>query len=340
MALTTILPASLQNENFSDQTVTYTRNGLSQDVNSVQFPLQVGVPVSPIYTFKVIPVTSTALAVANNYSPGTGTAGFSLPLVTTVQGTAPNIASVPYTFNGATGVLLDCERCVQWYMSTPATQAFTVTITGYDYRGVYISWKSPTISVGVGSGFFPPISLVTSITFSSNPLVGVGGLIAAAPQDSIGLPYYLPRAQYVINATWDGNPLSTDGSTITYGYAWRSLASTSSFLTARGMVNIGSDNPDGSKMLCVTYYVYGADSEINSEIINQNQSSLKLVSVQKTASSSYPTPPALTPVPKFVYPYLVPQDLTGVQINGNATLAAGLGGDNAFMANYQALCAS
>jgi hypothetical protein len=342
MALTTFVQNSLP----SIDEPTYFKNGLSLDVNEVQFPLQIGVPVSPIYTFKVVPVSSNA---GNEVSPafnfGTGTAGGVAPLNTAATGTAPNIASIPYEYNGENGVLLDCERSIVWFSDVVTTQAFKIILKAYDFRGVLIQWTSPTINVGAQLLVLsPPVSLVVSVTFTANPLSGVTGQsMGIGTTDNIGLPYFLPNASFVIGGSWANNPFATDGTVYEYGYNWRQQATLSStYTSARGFVNIGSTPANNTNVLVATYYVYGADAELNKQIEVKNQSQLKVVGVKKNTSSAYPTTNSPLNQPVFVYPNLVPQDLTGVQLNPGvalATTSSDLGGDSVFMLNYNALVA-
>jgi hypothetical protein len=349
MALTTILPATVNNMNFSKQLTTNFTNGISQGISDIYFPLTMTVPVSPIYVFKLIPTGGfEANQVSETLTFGTTGGGQSAVLNTTVFGTAPDIVSIPYNYNGEDGVLLDCERTIcLWDFTAVTTQEFTVTMTGYDFRGVAIQWTSDTVAVGTGAaGLYldPPISFVTSVVISANPFGGsspTGGQFNVTCTNTFGLPYFLPNASYLISENWAEAPLSSSSYSVTdYGYNWRQQASSDTYLSARGRVTTGATLPTGANMLVITYYVYGASSELSNEIENKNQSSLKIVGVQKNASSAYPTTTHPLNRPVFVYPYLVSQDLTGVQTNPNVTLANSLGGDSQFLLNYSVLIAA
>ena len=315
MALTTFVQNSLP----TIEAPTNYPNGVSIGVNNVQFPLQVDVPLSPIYTFKLVPTALSATCVAPVQSFGAGTTGGNLTLQTTVQGTAPNIFSKPITFLGQPGVLLDCERSLKVFFSTATTTTSVITITGYDYRGVAMQY---TLTLNVGTqttNVGLPITLVTSVNFSANPFAGNATPTISVGNDKIiGFPYLLRGTTYndytyVISNSWAGSTLVTQtGAGMGPGYNWRANPSYLSInFSTRGYADLGTANPpDGTRVLAITYYVYGSDSELNREIKNKNQSSLKIASITKNTSSSYPTP-------EFVLPYLVEQDLTVIQINPN-----------------------
>lgn len=338
MALTTFVQNSLP----TLEAPTYYPKGVSIGINNVQFPLQVDVPISPIYTFKVIPTAVSAVAVAPAQSFGTGASGGNLTLQTTVVGTAPNIQSQPFTYNGQAGVLLDCERFLRLNFSVPTTTATVVTITGYDYRGVSMIYTSGTFPVGSTTGNTgAPITLVTGVSFSANPFAGnATPTISIGTSALIGLPYALTNTAYVMSASWAGEELSSQtGALINPAFNWRAVEYVG-YYTARGHVNLGSDNsPNGSSVLVVIYYVYGADGELSNQIANKNQSSLKIASVQKNTSSSYPTTQFPLNKPVFVYPELLPQDLTGLQLNPDGNFLDGTSVDDKFFINYVNLIA-
>lgn len=330
MALTTIIP-NTTTPFVKPQSVSHISNGISTDINGVQFPLQVGVPVQNIYTFKIIPAPSSDDCVAAAQSLGQSVSGGSLTLQSSVQGTAPNIISQPVIFLGQKGVLLDCERALGFSFSIPTTQDTVCTVTGYDYRGVAIKTTSEDIPAGTsGTTVTTPICIVTDVSFSTNPIPNSAGTISVGNTTYIGLPYLLTNAGFIVSAIWAGEVLDPDE--IILGYDWRTLAELDTGSTARGFLNLfEGGGTDGTNMLVFTYYVYGSDSELNAEINNHNQSSLKIVGVQKTASSSYATP-------TYVLPYLVEQDLVGVQINQMGLTNPGGGGDEAFMVKYADAC--
>jgi len=336
MALTTFIPKLIPPFT-KPQEVSYITNGISMDVNNVKFPLQAGVPIQPIYMFKVIPAPSSA-NVTSPYTTSTNSAGFTLNPITTQQSatvsSAPFIQVQPITFLGKSGALLDCERSLVVNFTTPSTATTIMTLKGYDYRGVAVQTTTPALTIGTTNYVIStPISIFTSISFSSNPFFVSAATITVQTTDEIGFPYLLTSQSYVISANWNGTSLLPSSGFFSPGYLWRTLGAFTVNTSARGFWELPS-SPDGIKEFIMTAYYYGADSEINAEINNLNQSSLKVVGVTKTDSSSYPTP-------TYVYPYLVSQDLTGVQIDEGAQLTAdGYAGDSAFLYAYNVLIAS
>lgn len=329
MALTTIIPNTTL-PFLKPQSVSHLSNGISTDINNVQFPLQAGVPVQNIYTFKVIPTASSNTCIAAAQSFGTGAAGGYLTLNSTNTGTAPNILSkAPITFLGQQGVLLDCERGVKITFSTGISTATVMTINGYDYRGVAINYTTPTLNIGnTGVSLSIPMSIVTSVYFSTNPYSGnATPTISVGTTPFIGLPYLLTNVAYVTYASWAGAPL-VSSSQIHPGYNWREAEAFGNY-SARGFIDLGSTLPNGANILAVTYYVYGSDSELNAEIANYNQSSLKIAGIQHTDASTDANP-------IWVLPYLVKEDLVGIQVNITSNpLTPTSGGDAPFFIAYQ-----
>lgn len=317
MALTTIIPQSTVTHK-KPQVTSHTLNGFTVGVNSVQFPLQTDVPLQPIYTFKVVPAVVAAACIAPSFAfsgtiPG---GGWVLPLVTTIQGTAPNITATPLNFLGTPGVFLDCERAVKFYYSGTVTTTHTITVTGYDYLGTALN-QAITVTTGTTANTTACFAIVTSIVFSTNP--GSGVSVTVGTSGIIGLPYFLSTAQFVTYSSWNGTTLAAGSGTVNVGYNWRQNGGQSTTTIARGSVNTGTNAPDGTRMLVISYYVYGADSEANAEVQNLNQSSLKIYNFKKNATSEYPAP-------IFATPYFTKYDLTGVQFVGDA----------AFITAYQA----
>lgn len=333
MALTTIIPNTLV-PFAKPQSVSHLSNGISTDIHGVQFPLQVGVPVQNIYTFKIVPapVSSNCIAPAASYF-GSGATGGSITLNTTTQGTGANITATPLTFLGQRGLLLDCERYLQITFSTATLAASVMTITGYDYRGVKMVVTQSLTLGSTSQAVGLPICVVTNISFSVNPFVGNGAATLAIGTNSyIGLPYALKTTAYVVNTVWNNAALSASSGTTVAAFNWRALTTFSNLnCPARGFVNVGTNAPDGTRQLVITYYVYGPDSELDGEVVNLNQSSLKIANIQKTASSEYPNP-------VYVMPALLDYDLTGVQINPGLTVSEGASGDSAFYLSYYTKC--
>lgn len=308
MAITTNVTSATK------QTTSYTNNGFTTDtVGGVTFPLQQGVPYQNLYTFKVIPAVDSNTCVTSSQAwPGSGVS-YTLNTADTTSGTQ-TISKYVY-YNGTHGIKLDCERAVSLTVSGTTTTTTYITVTGYDYRGVAVSYISG-ISSGLTGTFCMalPISIVTGIYASANPGVNLSfGNSGADFSDyaTIGLPYYLPSLSYIVSCAWDGESIAVSSSTVKIGNPWRSSPPTSlgsGTQYARGGVILPSA-PDGSKMLLVTYFVYGSDSEINSELQNNIQSTLNIVDVQQNTDSQY------------VWPYLTKYDLVGMQYPGDLTVA-------------------
>lgn len=330
MALTTIIPQLPNAPAIKPQSVSHISNGITTDINGTTFPLQVGVPVQNIYTFKVIPASTSQSAVCQDKNFGVTGAGGSIPLNTTIQGSGNDIISRPIVFLGQPAILLDCERILVLYFTEQTLGTCIATVTGYDYRGVAIYITTEQIPTGtVTLNIYAPISVVTGVSLSANPFPSGNGAVSVGTNSQIGLPYLLTNTAYVMYSSWAGS----DQATIEAGYNWRIIPDLSSSSTARGFVDCNNVACDGTRELIVTYYVYGSDSELNAEITNLNQSSLKIVGVQKTESSSYPNP-------VYVYPYLLDQDLTGLQLNNSNPTNVSGGGDLPFFRTYVANCFS
>jgi hypothetical protein len=330
MALTTIIPQLPNAPAVKPQSVSHISNGITTDINGTTFPLQTGVPVQNIYTFKVIPASVENEAVCQFKNFGDTGAGGSLTLNTFVVGSGNDIISRPIVFLGQPAVLLDCERILVLYFSKATLGACIATVTGYDYRGVAIYITSGNIPTGTNNvNIYAGFSVVTSVSLSANPFPSGDGSVSVGTNSQISLPYLLTNTSYVINSSWAGS----DQATIEAGYNWRVIPELSLTSTARGFVDCNNVACDGNKELIVTYYVYGSDSELNAEIMNLNQSSLKIVGVQKTESSDYPNP-------VYVYPYLLDQDLTGLQLNNSSPSNVSGGGDLPFFKQYVTTCFS
>lgn len=302
MALTTNVPHPIL------QMTSYVQNGMSTDINGTLFPLQSGVPLQNLYLFDIIPayLSSNCISNSNTWQPG------GQPLNQTNTGSDNNIISTALNLKNitgfgisnrdVTGILLDCERGISLSFSGGTLIAnTTVTVTGFDYLGNALQF-SQALSGTVGTVYInQPISIVTSVVFSANFNPGGSGAVtnvAIGNSNIIGLPYYLPNLNSLIQVGWTGSEFL---STVTPGNNWRITNPSSTPVPVRGSVNLPS-NADGENLLTVLYYVYGSDSELNAELNNANQSSLKIASIQTSTGSN----------PQTVIPYLTQYDLTGV----------------------------
>ncbi len=296
------------------QTTSYMQNGMSSDIEGVKFPLQFGVPIQNLYMFKVIP----AADVVNCVSPSNPWVPSGQPLNQLNTGTAPNIISKAInssnilgisTFNGVNGILFDCERCPSFTLSAPnAGPAQTVTATGFDYLGnaVITTVALPATGTSTQTEFiFPtPMSIVTSVVFPLDFSNGGAITCMVGNSNNIGLPYYLAETSFVQSCTWNGNAIAN--TSVVPGYDWRTTGVLSgSTGPARGYVPLPSD-ANNSFLLTCFYYVSGSDSELNAEMNNGNQSSLKLAQVRTNTTTG-----------QNVLPYLTEYDLTGVVYPAN-----------------------
>lgn len=319
MALTTNLLHT------TPQTTSYMRNGMSTDIEGTQFPLQTGVPIQNNYMFKVIPASysTSCISSSNGWQSG------GQPLNQTNTGSGNNVISIalnpknllnysiPY-YSGS-GILLDCERCPSITIGGGSLiSTCTVTFTGFDYQGKAITYSQGLSGTVTTQVIFQPFSIITSVVFSPTfDAEGSAGeqTVSIGNSNVIGLPYYLPSTSYVASTTWAGAALAT--STVTPGFNWRSNAVSVTSRPVRGYVTVPS-NTNGTSLLTCCYYVSGSDSELNAELNNANQSSLKLAQVVQS------TPAIAGVASSNVVPYLTEYDLTGVVYPS----------DNAFLYKY------
>lgn len=311
MAITTIIPRA------TPQKTSYVKNGLSTDIKGTLFPLEVGVPLQSLYMFKVIPApfSATCVSSANYWQAGgqplnqrnTGTDNN----IVSIALDASNLLSLGKPYLSTSGILLDCERCLSLTFGNGSLISnTTVVVTGFDYLGNAVSF-SQALSGTVSTVYLlHPIAIVTSLKFLADfNTEGSQGTqtVSVGNSNIIGLPYYLPTTEFILSATWDGSDV--ENSDITSGNNWRVNNASLTSGPSRGYITLPSAT-DGETLLTSCYYVYGTDSELNAELNNANQSSLKIASVQE--SLGFPlTPPQTTP-PQNVLPFLIKYDLTGV----------------------------
>jgi len=347
MSITTIIPTVGFPSSVSypiKESITNFQNGLSTGINSVTYPLQLDVPLSPIYTFTAVPCVGFQYCIVSDIATITIAANSSviLPLNTGTFTNSGIKAAQPYTFNGVPGVLLDMERNVIFSYSTNG--AFNIQMTGYDFRGQLFcntlpAFVAPPYDVDLGTvSFITEIKLTNTtnapVTVTS---IGVGTANSATSEATrIGLPYFLPDATYVISAQWAGAavPLAD----IFAGFNWRSpLNSGTVYNTSaspRGYIQTPTEANSANKLVC-TYYVQGADPELDNLLVNKNQSAYKVANIQLAYGSMWTASP-----PVLVWPNLINYDLTGMQINqGTAALSTNPGADTQAYKTYQNLIA-
>jgi hypothetical protein len=324
----------------SAQVTSFVNNSFTSDTNGgIQFPLQQGVPMQATYLYTVIPaennqtcVVTTVGATTSGYltlnAVGTTTTGnyvnnvttavtyYGQPIIlpsTTVSDvvTFPGITSPGFT--GGACIQLDCERCLSFNFASHATQACYITIGGWDYRGVAVS-EQLTINSSSNLGVYSSqmYSIIGFIYVSSST---TGAVFTVGSGSNIGLPYACPNPGNLINVSWNNESYEDQ---LVIGNPWRSATdgtannapSLTTATSARGCI-VAPTTPDGNIQLSVYYLVYGADSETNTNIANLNPSALAQYYVSTNVGGTY------------VWPYLVPQDLVGMQYPGdNAAFTA------------------
>lgn len=287
------------------QVTSFVNNGFCTDTNGgIQFPLQQGVPMQSIYVWNVIPAQNVGGCIVDSWQPAIpNTGGSYAPLETTATvggGLVTNVAT-PITYLGNPCLLLDCERDLYCSVLLPADEDLTITITGYDYRGVEVVSEF-TLDEGETAASSPKMfSIIKSIFLegsSAYPLsVGTG--------TNISLPYYAVSENQIMGVLFDNTIVS---GAFTPGYDWRLSAPTITSSSARPYIAVDTD---GTSQLTVFMFVYGADSETNANISNFYAPALASYSIQETASSTADTP-------IYAFPYLTPYDLVGLQYPGNS----------------------
>ena len=294
------------------QTTSYTTNSFSADTTGTQFPLQLGVPFQSKYTFKIYPASNSATCIAQSQAV-TANVPLTLrsaPLPDPNVGVNPYV-STPVTYLGQRCVMLDRENIVSVTFSGTTTAATTITVNGYDYRGVATT-SAQTYNVGTPADLYligaRSLALISSVTFSANPGVNV----SIGNSNYIGLPYLFLNTQFISFLTWENTYPNIDNYT-TPGCNWRIGTVPAVGNSCRGFV-VCPSSPDNNTLLTMEYWVMGADSEHNNLLQNLYPTALALTGVEKNASGQY------------VWPYLTTYDLVGIQYPG----------ENAFFTEYQA----
>ena len=302
----------------------YMRNGIATDIHRVQFPTNTGVSQPPICMMNYIPPTESSAG----YLAGSQTIVVGVPMILNQSqiingGIVYSVPIANQSFNVSTNPFIptqqqitygnniypceaipnQAEQNINLIWDGEAVDFATVTIKGYDARGVAVS-ENLTINIGNTSvSSNKTYASITSIVWATSPGVDVSVLWGA----SIGLPYALLNTQQVIYANFGGTAFTEANiqEFIQPAYAWRVTPPTSSTTqTARGKITTFGGTT-GNKVLTLMYYVYGADSLLNNQLLNESQSSQLLVSMQFDGNGN------------AILNQLVPQDLTGVQYPGD-----------------------
>lgn len=342
---------------FDRQITSHITNGITTDVNNVQYPLNTGVSMPPMFMWNFLPPLFSAVSIAasqaitpnvpmtfnadstkdatvtpnrlisspfpartfsvvNNGGINTLQYGATVPTSQLFLGivneqTTPDTMLIP----GQT----DCSIAITF--SSASVTATSLTLIGYDYRGVAVS-ETITIQTNTYSQltFYSnkAYAILVSATFTVNPAVN----ISLGWSSQFGFPYSLGKnRQSIIYASWGNTQFTTSQlqSNINNANNWRGSSPTSAPVllsatplndSARGLITLPSFS-DGATLLSVLFSCYGADSQLNANLANKNQSALLTVNVV----TNTPVPPKT--VGNKVFPYLLPQDLTGVQYPGD-----------------------
>lgn len=323
---------------FSTSTVsTYLRNGMSSDITGFKTPIGTGVYQQVHYQYNVTPSTLNTDYIAGSAAGGTGTQR--------VYETGSTVASEQFSVvfrnnswavvkGGDKYMFMDCSRVPSVTFSAATLALTTIKITGADnnLKPVIAESQIPVGTVGqfnMNKSFY----LINGVYFSSDPGVN----LCVGNSNKIGLPHFVPHENYIHNVKWNGAEI--DPLQFFYpGYIWRNtsndrlnanyLTPTSYTIDAHGIIDLGTqtNQPDGTRMLSVYYYVYGTDAELYAQAEN---------SINNNASKvQYRTPISQIPLVtntsgSYIFPYLVEQDLTGAQYPA----------DEPFMIKYRAALA-
>lgn len=271
------------------QNTTYIQNGTSVDTNKVSNPLGVGVSQAPFCLYNVIPLTANATYVAA-----------SQPITPAVPMTLATANAITFLGTYPT-VVLDCQRGLSITFAANTTNGTIVTVTGLDDRNVAVSFvaifNTGTVAAtyNLASARVAPfrmkcLSKVTSVTLSADP----GVQVSIGTADVIGLPFFCPQAQYVDYIYWNKATLNIfDIATPVFipGYQFNPVSGagvvaqpTTATTDARGNIYLPSAS-DGAKMLSVKFYVYGADSYLQSQLTNTMQTAITQTGITTTTSN-------------------------------------------------------
>lgn len=298
------------------QTVTYVQNGFAFDVNRVQTPIGEGVSVPPICNFIAVPK-----AIIANYVclAQTATAGVAFTLSSTYMS----------MFNGTPVVVLDCARALRVTCNANLTANTKFTFTGYD-----INYKALTSTFTIIAGQSIGITLSAFLMVSGGSCdVNITTTFTVGTTDYIGLPYYLAHLSDVnVLAYNDLYPGITTG-TVSIGWPWRIAGDTAADTSdANGLILLPSAS-NAAKILRVQYYCYGADSQVNAILNNQEAGAFPNATSTQTICNSMITYARIqrnASNTQYVYGTLVAQDLLGPRYPN----------DSQFLTNYRAVLAS
>lgn len=319
------------------QITSYTQNGFRIDTNNVQQPLGAGVqqPTTCVYT--VIP----AAAVDNFVVAGTAAALSGSQTLTTANSVSLN-GQYPV-------VVLDCQRSLTVKTTATTTAIQTLTVTGFDDRFVAVTAKftlpigtvAGTYELGVGTGGGTTaisttakcFSYIAGVSLSTAGATG-GGTISIGTGNRIGLPYFVPKSDYLFNLCWNSAVQAGTGPVFVPGFQFNPVANnpspllypsnvTATTTDARGYVDLnqstGAVLANGVRMLLASFYVYGADSFVQAQLTNQNASMIGQTGIGGYLNGNPSTPakgPDGTNIISFNQFQLLAWDEVGAQFPG------------------------
>lgn len=280
----------------SQYLTTYQQGGISQDLFNVSFNESTGVYTPPLCAYEIVPQS------------------FNVEYVALRQSFHVN---VPFTLNpdyrvknpgsGQDFIPFNCPMCIFVQLDNNGQEGLTFLITGED-----LSHNSIQTHFVMESG---SISGMNKVAFSRIISIEVTnaatyeGEISVGTSNTIGLPYFsCLKEAHLIAMTWDGESIMDVANTFLPASNWRVTPPSYTSTDCRGLVMLPSD-PDGETLFTVLYYVYGADSRLQTDLYNNNYSAYKLIGAPDQGPYDNPYPADTPP------PYLVKEDATGIQFS-------------------------
>jgi hypothetical protein len=291
------------------QQCTQVQNGTSSDLFNVSNPLGVGVYNSPLKYYEIVPLAP----VTNFVSTAIATPEQDSYLTLNPANTSTNV-------KGETVIELDCLRGLVITSTIAQTTAQTLLITGYDEKEVQVQ-ASVTMAVSATSIY--TLKGFKSVLSVQNTSTGSLGTFNVGTGNGISLPSHLCLGvQQIIDCKYIGaevTPVQSaqPGSSSQVGFYfnnWRTTEPTALTNDARGMFFVYAA-PNGSNIFTVLYHVYGANSELQAQLANNDYTAYTLIGYP--SPGPYPTPPQASPrAANTQPPLLVAGDETGLQYPG------------------------
>lgn len=285
------------------------QNGTSSDLFNVNNVLGVGVYNSPLKFFQVIPLAP----VVNFVSTG---------IVTPTRNSylALNSANTSTNVQGETVVVLDCLRNLVITSTSSQVSAQTFIVTGYDEEGVEVQAQITIGALSTNAFTLKGFKSILSVQITSTGSVGT---FTVGTSNGIALPAHLCLStQRIISCTYNGSPVTPVQNTPPagatqigfYSTNWRTTIPTALTYDARGIFSLYSA-PNGTAALTVLYHAYGADSNVQTALRNNDYTAYTMIGYP--SPGPYPTPYTGTPRAANTQPLLlVAGDETGIQYPG------------------------